>query len=68
MYWGKLGLESSKRFAYLVDGVTPPPETMKRLVDLDFVILEATVDELLLKEGQRWLNFSLNKQLIAGGK
>ena len=54
-------VESSKRFAYLVDGVTPPSETMKRLEDLDFVILEATVDELFPKKGQRWLNFSLQQ-------
>ena len=54
-------IESSKKFAYLVDSITPPQETMKRLRDLDFVILEATVDELLPKKGQRWLNFSLKQ-------
>jgi len=54
-------VESSQRFAYLVDGVTPPPETVQRLKGLDFVILEATVDELFLREGERWANFSLQQ-------
>lgn len=52
-------VDSSRKFAYLVDSITPPPETMEKLEDLDFVILEATVDELVPKKGQRWLNFSL---------
>ena len=56
-------VESAQRFAYLVDGVMPPPETLARLKDLDFVILEATVDELLPKEGERWLNFSLQEAI-----
>lgn len=56
-------VESSQRFAYLVDGVTPPPETMQRLGNLDFVVLEATVDELVPKKGQQWLNFSLEQAI-----
>jgi phosphoribosyl 1,2-cyclic phosphate phosphodiesterase len=52
-------IESSQRFAYLVDGVMPPAETLERLKDLDFVILEATVDELWPKKGEKWVNFSL---------
>lgn len=54
-------VESSKRFAYLVDGVVPPPETLRRLKDLDFLILEATLDELLPREGEKWVNFSLQQ-------
>ena len=54
-------VESSKRFAYLVDGVMPPSETMNRLKNLDLLILEATVDELLTREGETWLNFSLQQ-------
>lgn len=34
---------SSKRFTYLVEGVVPPSETLRRLKDLDFLILEATL-------------------------
>jgi phosphoribosyl 1,2-cyclic phosphate phosphodiesterase len=56
-------VESSKRFAYLVDSVVPPAETMRRLKDLDFVILEATVDELLPKKGETWMNFSLQQAI-----
>lgn len=56
-------VESSQRFAYLVDGVMPPSETLERLRHLDFVILEATVDELLPKEGEKWVNFSLQQAI-----
>jgi phosphoribosyl 1,2-cyclic phosphate phosphodiesterase len=48
-------VEAFQRFAYLVDGVMPPSETLERLKDLDFLILEATVDELLLSEGEKWV-------------
>jgi len=54
-------VESSQRFAYLVEGVMPPPETVEHLKGLDFLILEATVDELILREGERWANFSLQQ-------
>jgi len=56
-------VESSQRFAYLGDGVMPPPETVERLKGLDFVILGATVDELFLREGERWADFSLQQAL-----
>jgi phosphoribosyl 1,2-cyclic phosphate phosphodiesterase len=39
-------VEASRRVAYLVDGTTPPPATLERLVGLDILILEATVDSL----------------------
>jgi len=52
-------IEHSQKFAYLVDGVTPPRETVERLKCLDFLIMEATVDKLLLSEGEKWVNFSL---------
>ena len=39
-------IETAQRFAYLVDSVVPPAETMARLQSLDFIILEATMDEL----------------------
>ena len=45
-----------QRFAYLVDSITPPPDTMSRLTDLDFVILEAKLDEL---DESTWKSFSL---------
>jgi len=53
-------IESSKRIAYLVDGVVPPNETIESLSDIDILILEASVDELVLGEDEeRWFNFSL---------
>lgn len=54
---------SSQGFAYLVDAGMPPPETLERLEGLDFVILEATVDELLPREGEIWTNFSLQQAI-----
>lgn len=54
-------VQSSQRLAYLVDGVVPPPETVERLEDVDILILEATLDELLLPEGEKWQNFSLQE-------
>lgn len=54
-------VNASKKLAYLVDGVTPPTETMKRLKDLDILILEATVDKLLPRKGEKWMNFSLQQ-------
>ena len=53
-------VESSQRVAYLVDTAAPPKATMDRLNDLDLLILDATVDELVLGEGeQKWNEFSL---------
>ncbi|MFX0030594.1 MAG: MBL fold metallo-hydrolase, partial [Candidatus Hermodarchaeota archaeon] len=51
-------------FAYLVDGVIPPKRTINRLkeIKLDFIILEGTVDKLVLPKGmtfQEWRNFSI---------
>ena len=54
-------IESSKRLAYLVDGVVPPPETVDLLKDLDYLILEATVDELAPQKDEQWVNFSLSQ-------
>ncbi len=56
-------VEAGQRFAYLVDGVVPPPQTVERLKGLDLVVLEATVDELVLPEGRSWANFSLPQAL-----
>ena len=57
-------VESSKRFAYLVDGVVPPKETIERLNDIDVLILESSVDELVLGEDdEHWYNFSLPQAL-----
>ena len=53
-------IESSQRVAYLVDTSHPPEATMDRLSDLDLLILDATVDEIVLGEGeQKWNEFSL---------
>ena len=53
-------------FAYLVDGIVPPVKTIDRLKEnnLDFIILEGTVDELTLPEGETiedWKNFSITE-------
>jgi phosphoribosyl 1,2-cyclic phosphate phosphodiesterase len=56
-------IDSSQRFAYLVDGIMPPADTLTRLKNLDFVILEATVDELLAEENEEWVNFSLQQAI-----
>ena len=53
----------NKTIAYLVDGVIPPEKTIDRLkeFDLDFIILEGTLDELVLPEGVKWSNFSITE-------
>jgi len=56
----------SKTFAYLVDGITPPKKTIDRIKenDLDFIILEGTVDDLILPKGEtieQWKNFSISQ-------
>jgi L-ascorbate metabolism protein UlaG (beta-lactamase superfamily) len=55
----------NKTFAYLVDGIVPPEKTIKRLneLELDLIILEGTVDELILPKGVKWANFSISKAL-----
>jgi len=53
-------VEASQRVAYLVDTAVPPEATMDRLDDIDLLILDATIDELVLSEGEpEWLEFSL---------
>ncbi|MFX1344801.1 MAG: MBL fold metallo-hydrolase [Promethearchaeota archaeon] len=50
-----------KRFAYLGDGIIPPEKTIKRLKELklDYIILEGTLDDLILPDGVQWFNFSV---------
>lgn len=54
---------SFNKFAYLVDGIIPPATTIDRLkeAELDFIILEGTVDELIPREGIPWFNFSISE-------
>lgn len=48
-------VESDQRLAYLGDGSIPPQATIERLKDLDLLILEATIDELVLRDDEpRW--------------
>ena len=49
-------IEGKKKYAYLVDGIRPPNETIEALVDVDCLILEATVDEL---DESSWVNFDI---------
>jgi len=52
-------LNNGKKFAYLLDSIVPPPKTIDRLKGLDFIILEGTLDEMILPEGETWYNFQL---------
>ena len=53
-------VESSQRVAYLVDTTVPPKATIDRLTDIDLLILDATVDEIVYREGEpKWNEFSL---------
>jgi phosphoribosyl 1,2-cyclic phosphate phosphodiesterase len=49
-------VEAKSKFAYLVDGVVPPPETVSRLDGLDLLIVESTMDSLDVE----WHNFKLD--------
>ena len=62
---GYIILTSNKTFAYLVDSVVPPKETINRLkeLELDFIILESTLDELILPQGVRWYSFSVSEAI-----
>ena len=46
----------SRTFAYLVDGIVPPPETVQHLKGCDILISEATMDHL---DEDHWMNFSV---------
>jgi phosphoribosyl 1,2-cyclic phosphate phosphodiesterase len=52
-------LEHHKRVAYLSDGIRPPEETVKHLLDIDCLILEATMDEL----DEDWKHFDIKGAL-----
>lgn len=54
-------LTNNKRIAYLVDTSYPSEETRKKLINLDIIIMEATVDELVTTIP--WQNFSLDQAL-----
>lgn len=51
-------VESSRRFAYLVDGIAPPARTIESLNDLDLLILDAIVDQLIPRPDEVWYHFS----------
>jgi len=48
--------KAKTKFAYLVDGVVPPPETISRLEGVGMLIVEATMDSLDVE----WHNFQLD--------
>jgi phosphoribosyl 1,2-cyclic phosphate phosphodiesterase len=50
-------IEYNKRFAYLVDGIRPPDETIEYLKNTDTLILEATMDEL----DEDWHNWDIRR-------
>ncbi|MHA2377825.1 MAG: MBL fold metallo-hydrolase [Candidatus Thorarchaeota archaeon] len=49
-------VDAGTKFAYLVDGVVPPPETVSRLENLDLLTVESTMDSLYAE----WKNFQLD--------
>lgn len=49
-------VDAKTRFAYLVDGIVPPPKTISRLQGLDLLITESTMDSL----DAEWKNFQLD--------
>jgi len=51
-------VHAARTWAYLVDGIVPPPETAERLPQCDLLILEATMDELDETHGK---NFSVQQ-------
>ncbi len=48
--------EGNRKFAYLVDGVIPPSETIERLDGVELLIMESTMDSL---DVDTWLSFNL---------
>ncbi|MFW9835583.1 MAG: MBL fold metallo-hydrolase [Candidatus Thorarchaeota archaeon] len=48
-------VDTKIKFAYLVDGIIPPPETISRINGLDLLITESTMDSL----DEDWKNFQL---------
>ena len=51
-------VRAAQTWAYLVDGVVPPPETVERLGNCVLLIIEATMDEL---DETHWKNFSVEQ-------
>jgi len=51
-------VRGARTWAYLVDGVVPPDETVERLVGCDLLIPEATMDEL---DQDNWGNFAVQQ-------
>ena len=53
-------VRKSESIAYLVDSYVPPKATVDKLKGIDTLVLDATLDEYLLKTGdERWLHFSV---------
>ncbi len=48
-------IEGNRKYAYLVDGIKPPKETIEHLKSTDTLILEATMDEL----DEDWHNWDI---------
>ena len=51
-------VHAARTWAYLVDGIVPPPETVEHLEGCDLLIIEATMDEL---DEEHWKNFSIQQ-------
>jgi phosphoribosyl 1,2-cyclic phosphate phosphodiesterase len=55
-------VHSDKSMAYLLDSYIPPLETVKRVSDVDILVLGPLLDRLVLLEGEeRWLHFALDE-------
>jgi ribonuclease BN (tRNA processing enzyme) len=52
--------ETNTKFAYLVDGIRPPPETIERLEGVELLVMESTMDSL---DVDTWFSFNLDDAL-----
>jgi phosphoribosyl 1,2-cyclic phosphate phosphodiesterase len=52
--------EGNKKYAYLVDGIVPPSETIERLDGVELLIMESTLDSL---DVDTWQSFNLKDAL-----
>lgn len=51
---------SQKRIAYMVQGIEPPDQTIQQLKEIDILILDATLDELILPKNAGWRDFTIS--------
>jgi phosphoribosyl 1,2-cyclic phosphate phosphodiesterase len=50
-------LGRDQKLAYLVDSVVPPKETIEKLTNVTYLVLESTFDDIEPPEARKWPNF-----------